>query len=754
MECAISKPLMLSGKYFSKKELRQVQETVKMFPNLSRTELAFTICEHLSWVTPKGCDKINSCLDSLEQLENRGYIQLPQKQIKKKRVTKKIVWSDKTVEGSQILCSLEEITPLELRIVKDKKEVSLWNEYVDRYHYLGYKHPIGDTLRYFIVSKNLNNRLLGCLMFTSAVWHLSDRDTWIGWDKKDREKRLNLIVNNNRFLIFPWVKVDNLASKALSIIIKQIQSDWQQEHLYRPVLIETFVDPSKYSGSCYRAANWKCIGKTTGKAWKDESDNDKTSIKTIFVYPLESNFRAILKNQKKNLQPDQLKIDENFINLWGKVISIIAEVAHEFDKTWQKRKRIIDSMLLIFLIFRLLFSKNSQGYGATISDFWNNCRKMKFPLPQKRPISASAFTQARAKLDETIFKVLNKRIISAYEEETNRLYRLNNQRIFAVDGSKINLPHELIKDGYKTPSDNAYYPQGLVSCLYQLKSKIPYDFDLVKHGDERKCALLHLTSLKETDIVVYDRGYFSYAILYYHIKLGVYPVFRLQKNTYKEIEEFRTSNQVDQIITLNPSKDTTRDIKKKFPDITVVPLKLRLIKYTIAETTYCIGTTLTDKQYETDMFKDIYHSRWGVEELYKVSKEFIIVDDFHGKSERGVKQELFAHFVLITMNRLCSNKAEDQISKMLSPLSKKDESTPKIKVNFKNCLATVSRHLEEIMFVPANYVKDVIERIVDSISRYRQKVRPNRSYLRKSMKPIKKWRQGKAKKVTLPELAN
>ena len=411
MECAISKPLMLSGRYFSKKELRQIQETVKMFPNLSRTELAFTICEHLSWVTPKGSDKINSCLDSLEQLENRGYIQLPQKQIKKKRVTKKIVWSDRTVEETQILCSLDEITPLELWIVKDKKEVSLWNEYVDRYHYLGYKHPIGDTLRYFIVSKNLNNRLLGCLMFTPAVWHLSDRDAWIGWEKKDRAKRLKLIVNNNRFLIFPWVKVDNLASKALSIIIKQIQNDWQQEHLYRPVLIETFVDPGKYFGSCYRAANWKCIGKTTGKAWKDESDNDKTSSKTIFVYPLESNFRAKLRNQKKNLQPDQLKIDENFINLWGKVISIIAEVAHEFDKTWQKRKRIIDSMLLIFLIFRLLFSKNSQGYGTTISDFWNNCRKMNFSLPQKKPISASAFTQARAKLDETIFKGLNKRII-------------------------------------------------------------------------------------------------------------------------------------------------------------------------------------------------------------------------------------------------------------------------------------------------------------------------------------------------------
>jgi len=711
-----------------------------MFTNLSRTELAFTICEHLSWITPKGSNKINSCLSALEQLESKGYIKLPQKEVKKKRVTKQIIWSDKTIEETQIVCSLEEIAPIELKIVKDKDEICLWNEYVDRYHYLGYKHPIGDSLRYFIVSQKLNNRLLGCLMFTSAVWHLSNRDSLIGWDKKDRKKRLNLIVNNNRFLIFPWIKVENLASKALSIIVKQIQNDWQQEYLYKPVLIETFVDSSKYSGSCYRASNWECIGKTTGKAWGNGSSNDKTSIKTIFIYKLDSNFRAILRNQKGNLSNDQLKIDEHFIALWGKVITIIAEVAHEFDKIWQKRKRIIDSMLLVFLIFRLLYSKNSQGYGTTISDFWNNCRKMKFPLPQKEPICASAFTQARSKLDETIFKVLNKRIINAYEEKNKESHLWNNQRIFAVDGSKINLPRELIKDKYKTSSDNAYYPQGLVSCLYQLKSRIPYDFDLVKHGDERKCALSHLSSLKENDIVIYDRGYFSYAMLYYHVKSGFNPVFRLQKNTYKEIEEFRNSDQVDQTITLTPSKDKSKKIRKRFPDIIIVPLKLRLIKYTVAETTYCIGTTLINKQYEINQFKDIYHSRWGIEELYKISKEFIIVDDFHGKTERGVKQELFAHFVLITMNRLCSNKAEDQLSKILTPLSTKDGNKPGIKVNFKNCLATISRHLEEIMFVPVNCVQAVIQQIVSSISRYHQKVRPNRFYLRKSMKPIGKWR--------------
>lgn len=744
MENPVLKPLELSGRYFPKKELLIIQKTVKMFPHLSRTELAFTICEHLSWVTANASYKINSCLNALEKLERLGLIQLPQKRKQKKRETKTVVWSDKTINETEIKCSLEEITPLELRIVKEKEEVSLWNEYVDRYHYLGYKHPIGSSLRYFIVSKS--NRLLGCLMFSSSAWSLSDRDNWIGWDKKDRAKHLNLIINNNRFLIFPWVKVDNLASKILSMIGKQIQNDWQKEHSYRPVLIETFVDSSKYSGSCYRAANWECIGNTTGKVWKEDFNNIKASVKTIFAYPLESNFRAILTNQKKKPQKDQLKIDENFVNLWGKVITIMAEVAHKFDKTWQKRKRVIDSMLLIFLIFRLVFSKNSQGYGTTISDFWNNCHKLKFPLPQKKAISASSFTDARAKLDETVFKELNKRIINVYEEETTRLYRWNNHRIFAVDGSKINLPRELIDEGYKTPSDNACYPQGLVSCLYQLKSKIPYDFDLVKHGDERRCALLHLNALKERDIVVYDRGYFSYVMLYFHVKAGIYAVFRLQESSCKEIEKFRLSDQVDQIITLNPSKDVRREIKKKFPYLIIVPLKLRLIKYRIAETTYCIGTTLMDNRYEADLFKDVYHSRWGIEELYKISKEFIVVDDFHGKSERGVKQELFAHFALITMNRLCSNEADNQISKIFSPLNRDDENSPKIKVNFKNCLTIVSRHLEEILYLPVNRVKNVMEHLIDSISRYRQKVRPNRSYLRKSMKPVKKFRASNVKK--------
>ncbi|WP_221901462.1 Druantia anti-phage system protein DruA, partial [Bathymodiolus platifrons methanotrophic gill symbiont] len=110
-----------------------------------------------------------------------------------------------------------------------------------------------------------NHRFWAVCCFSASVWHLADRDQWIEWDKKDREKRLNLVINNNRFLIFPWINVPNLASKALALVTKQIRNDWQTAHGYRPVLIETFVDDSQYLGTCYQAANWECIGKSSGK---------------------------------------------------------------------------------------------------------------------------------------------------------------------------------------------------------------------------------------------------------------------------------------------------------------------------------------------------------------------------------------------------------------------------------------------------------------------------------------------------------
>ncbi len=741
------KPLTLSGRYFSKKDIIAIQQTVESFPALSMTELALTICEHLNWKTATGKDKINACFTALEKLETLGYIQLPAKCKRKKRTTKKVEQSTQTDPLPTIDCTLDQLGTIECHLVTDKNEITQWNEYVDRYHYLKYKHPIACSLKYFIVSKNKGKSTrLGCLLFSSAVWHLTDRDQWIGWSEQDRKKRLNLVINNNRFLIFPWVNVSNLASKALSIVTRRIQDDWQGAHAYRPVLIETFVDDSRYSGACYQASNWQRLGKTCGKDWQDADNNNRLgSIKSIFAFPLQSNFKERLTNQKAAHKV--IEIDEEFIHLWGKVVYIISDVAQTFDQTWQKRKRVIDTLLLIFLIFRLVFSKNSQGYGTTIEDFWANCHRMKFPLPQKKPISAAAFTNARKKLDEKLFKHLNTRIIIGSQQGNDDAYRWFNHRLFAVDGSKLNLPRPLLDQGYKTPTEKSHYPQGLLSCLYQLKSKVPYDFDLVNHGNERRCALAHLKTLIENDVVVYDRGYFSYVMLYYHIQVDVHPIFRLQKNLYKIIDDFRFSDSMDQTVQILPSIETQREIKKQYPSIIFTPLNLRLIKYIIADETYCLGTTLMDPKYTPKDFETVYHARWGIEELYKVSKDMIDVSDFHGRSECTVKQELFAHFVLITMGRLCANESEDLLSKLFSPMDREKEKTSpqKRQVNFKNTLATISRHLEDFMFIPARCIKTVIEEIISSISRHHQKVRPGRSYERKSMKPESKWRGSQSK---------
>lgn len=745
MSKTITKPLTLSGRYFSKKELIYIQQALICFPNLSLTELAHTLCEHLHWVTAKGTNKINSCLAALEKLEQLGYLQRPTKQQRKQRTTKKIDYTSQTQQKPPIACSLGELGPVELKLVSGEADAALWNEYVDRYHYLGYKHPIGAALKYFIVAYHTNQTvLLGCLLFSSSVWHLSDRDQWIGWTKNEREKHLNLVVNNTRFLIFPWVNVPNLASKALSMVTRQLQDDWQAAHAYRPVLIETFVDTGRYSGACYQASNWQQVGHSVGKDWQhNDSSNGAGSVKSIFMFPLQSNFRAILRNQKVDKHP--IQADEKFIDLWGKVVHIISDVAQTFDQKWQRRQRVINSLLLIFLIFRLVFSKNSQGYGTTIAEFWSNCHRMHFPLPQKKPISASSFTEARKKLDENLFKVLNQRITDAYQLDNQRQHRWFNHRLFAVDGSKLNLPRPLTDSGYKPSGSHAHYPQGLLSCLYQLKSKIPCDFDMVNHGNERQCALAHLRTLNEDDVVVYDRGYFSYAMLYFHLQAGVHPIFRLQTNTFKVIENFMASDEQDQIVSLTPSRDIECGIKKSFPSIHIDSLSIRLIKYTVADKTYCIGTTLMDKKYTPNDFSEVYHARWGIEELYKISKQMIDVDDFHGKSERAVKQELFAHFVLITMSRLCANESENILSGLLQPSDKKNVKAEKIQTNFKNCLTTMSRYLENILYAPAQCIKEVMNDIIDSISRNRRKVRPNRSYARKSMKPRNKWLKGVAK---------
>ena len=522
-----------AGKRFTRKQLAHIQETVKTFPALSRRELGHTICENLRWTTPRGAHRIQACLGALAEMEQIGLIKLPVKRKQKKTTQKPIPWTNRTQEQPRIAVSLDQLTPIHMQNVTGKEEIALWNEFVDRYHYLGYRRLMGAHLRYFIVAKD--HRVLGCLSFCFAVKSLACRDQWLGWTVKARTRRLNLILNNNRFLIFPWVEVKCLASKVLAIIAQQIADDWETHHGYRPVLLETFVDPARFKGTSYQAANWQLIGKTGGSAQRLNPAG--VSQKDCYVYPLDDQFRTVLSNGKNSLPSNKglaAKVSmktkphsshDPFIQLWQKIIALVLEVANEFDQQWQQRRRAIDTLLLILFIFRLVFSKNKQGYTTTIIELWDQCRIMNVALPQPHPVAASAFCNARTKLDETIFKTLNANIIRTYEPTLTE-DRWKPHRVFAVDGTKMNLPRQLRADGYRTPGENAHYPQGLVSCLYRLKAKIPYDFDLVAHGDERKMALSHLRVLRRNDLVVYDRGYFSYVLLYAHIKQAIHAVFR------------------------------------------------------------------------------------------------------------------------------------------------------------------------------------------------------------------------------------
>lgn len=768
-----------SGRRFTRKELAEVKDTIETFGNLSRSELAFTLCEHLNWKNPAGKLKINPCLDMLERLEALGIVTLPVKRKTKARV-RRVPSFRKGPDESPINEVLRTIVPVSLERVTTPDDWEDFKAYIDRHHYLGYKHPVGSYLAYFVVSQK-SKRKLGCLLFTaSAAWAMAPRDEWIGWEKKHREKLLHLIISNDRFLIFPWVNVPNLASHTLSLATKQVGDDWVDVYKYRPVLIETFVDTTQYNGACYRAANWKNIGKTKGRGHFDPKHECKETIKDIFVYPLSSDWQHTLthfhreselkKKYRNDLKSSHTRsVDDAFVALWEKVAKVINEVAEAYDEKWQVRKRLINSMLIILLVFRLVCSKNAQSYGTTIDELWDSCRKMNLPLPQNSTIAPSSFCAARKKLDETVFKRINQKIIETYASHgKDASYRWLGHRIFAVDGSKLNLPRSLTSSGYKVPSDNANYPQGLLSCLYEMKSQMPFDFDLVSHKNERACALQHLNVLEKNDVVVYDQGYFSYAMLHQHLKSKVHALFRLQENSYTVIKEFFSSEQTDIIVTIYPSEKRRYKIKSKHPHLHIVPLKMRLIKYEIDGEIYCLGTTLNDQERynNTQDFVDIYHARWGVEELYKISKRIFNIEDFHAKSERGVKQEIFAHFALVTINRIFANQADIDLN--IQNCSKNTREGPstseqpssnqklsRIKTNFKNCIHVFKKSIEELLLLHIK-MKNAVQRTFLFIIGRHQKERPGRSYPRKSMRPITKWqpseKKSKKKKQSQPLL--
>lgn len=285
------------GREITAQDVEHLKAVVSQCSGLSREELARTVCEHWGWVTASGGHKVQACLKLLAKLEAQGKLRLPEKRLRGNQQPQRPEWTERTAPGAPVCGRLAGVSPVSLEMVTDREAKGLWNEYVDRYHYLGYQRPFGCRVRYWVCGER---GPLGCALMAGAAKSLGVRDGWIGWSDQQRLRNLPWVINNTRFLIFPWVQVRHLASHVLGQLARRVRTDWEQRWGYQPVLMETFVDPARYRGISYQAAGWTLLGPTTGEGLRRPGRSYQTTPKLLYVRPLVRDFR-------EQLCSDQLK---------------------------------------------------------------------------------------------------------------------------------------------------------------------------------------------------------------------------------------------------------------------------------------------------------------------------------------------------------------------------------------------------------------------------------------------------------------
>lgn len=286
-------PLKIQGRLLTKSDVNEIHVLIRKHPDWNRSRLSRELSELWNWRRPDGQIKDMACRELLCKLESRSLIELPPRQRPGPGRAPKI--KSVKVNKSPVSCQLSVLQP---RIIDARNSIEYeqaFNFLVKEYHYLGYGRPVGQNMKYLVIDSN--GRILGCLLFGAAAWKSEARDQWIGWSPEEREQNLGLICNNTRFLLLPWVNVFNLASYTLGETLRRLSGDWQRRYGSQIALVETFVDTTRYTGTCYKAANWTKIGQTKGRSRQDRYSKLKVSIKDIWVFPLQRNFREVLHRQ-------------------------------------------------------------------------------------------------------------------------------------------------------------------------------------------------------------------------------------------------------------------------------------------------------------------------------------------------------------------------------------------------------------------------------------------------------------------------
>ncbi len=279
------------GRDFSPADIQTIRDLIAQDPKLLRTPLSRRLCELFAWFKPNGELKDMTCRVALLRMQAQGLITLPASKTPAARRRPDFPATPASDPQSSLLQPVHEIGPVTLRLVSGTPVSRLWNEYIQRYHYLGYAAMSGSQLRYNVYA---GDKLVALLSFGASAWKLAGRDSFIGWQQAQRLKNLQLVVNNARFLILPWIQCKGLASKILSIVNRQLPIDWQQRYGFKPVLLETFVETERHRGTSYKAANWIHVGKTVGRGKKSRVHAQIIPIKDIWLYPLRQNFRTVL----------------------------------------------------------------------------------------------------------------------------------------------------------------------------------------------------------------------------------------------------------------------------------------------------------------------------------------------------------------------------------------------------------------------------------------------------------------------------
>ena len=280
------------GREISQEDILYIRALIERYPNESRRTLSTQLCEAWRWRQANGALRDMVCRGLLLMLERAGQIKLPPvSYVRHNPLAKRVKPEPVLIDATPIEGPLRDLQPLEFEPVRRTSDEPLFNSLMEEHHYLGYEQPVGEHLKYLVWAQG---RPIAGLAWSSAPRHLGSRDRYIGWSSEARRRNIRFIAYNTRFLILPWVRVEHLASHILGRMAARISADWQRTYGHPIYFLETFVDPERFRGICYRAANWVLLGKTTGRGKQSNSYVPNRSIKEVLGYRLTKRFRELL----------------------------------------------------------------------------------------------------------------------------------------------------------------------------------------------------------------------------------------------------------------------------------------------------------------------------------------------------------------------------------------------------------------------------------------------------------------------------